>query len=386
MIDELKAEAGSDLVFFEVLAKSAQARFGLAYTPLAQGRLYQAMKTRQEGLNMPAFSDYAAWLRREPGEWNRLWPLALAGGGAFLRPAAQFEVARDLILEWSVMAPERTLRVLSLGCGPGFELVSLAVALEEAGLRAKNWQVDIYGLDLNPEAVEAAEKAVFTAADLDWLTESQRRKWFTPRAGGFVFKKNLAPARHPAAGNAYEPEEWPFKEFIGAFDLIFCRGLTWEAPPRFPRQLARILRQSLAPTGFIFTAPGEFLPDSSGDLHLEERSGVTYYRRGSGRVKLNRPHQSKKQKTGHRSGGRPAPEPEIFLPGPREVQLLGTAEEKLEAGRPEEARELVNEALICALDQNRPAVEAWALAARIEKALGRDESAEAAAEVLANFR
>ncbi len=377
---ELTPAASDDAAFFEPLAQSAQTLFGVAHTPAGRQKLLAAMRNRQARLGLATFAEYGALLRREPGEWANLWPRALAGGGAFFRPAAQFEVARELILEWSVMAPERTLRVLSLGCGPGFETTSLAVTLEEAGLRGKNWQVELHGLDLNPEAVAAAENALFTAADLDWLADGPRKKWFTPRAGAFHFKTHLAPPIHLAVANAYEPESWPCHHLAGAFDLIFCRELTFEAPPRAPRQLARILRQTLAPSGFIFTAPGEFLPDSSGDLHLEERGGVTYYRRGTAQVKVNRHHQTRKERSG-RTGSAPPPADIPDPLPPRESQLLAAAEDELAAGRPDAARALVGEALLGALDRGRPAPEAWALIARIETALGRPESARAAEEL-----
>jgi chemotaxis methyl-accepting protein methylase len=326
-----------------------------------------------------SIAEYGNLLRRDPDEWARLWPLALVAEGAFFRPAAQFEVARDLLSEWAIMAPERTLRVLSLGCGPGFETVSLAIALEETGLRAKNWQVEIYALDLNPEAVARAENAVFTAEDLEWLTEVQARKWFSPRSGGFHFKTDLAVPLHHEIGNAYEPDSWPFADLAGSFGLIFCRELSLEAPPAAARQLTRILRQVLAPSGFIFTAPGEFLPDSSGELILEERSGVTYYRRGVTRFKANRHHQPKKKRL-----ERDRPEQDSIPVRPplpvREQQLLAAAENELAAGRPEQARDLVGEVMLGALDRNLPAPEAWALIARIETALGRPDTARAAAE------
>ncbi|UQZ89041.1 hypothetical protein C4J81_07460 [Deltaproteobacteria bacterium Smac51] len=378
-----EAEKNADLIFFDPLAQKAQTLFGVAFTPSARLRLLKAMKARQTKLNIDSFSEYAALLRRDNEEWNRLWPVALAYEGSFFRPAAQFEVARELLAEWSIMAPERTLRVLSLGCGAGFETCSLAMMLEETGLRAKNWQVEIYGLDLNEEAVGQAGLAVFTEADLEWLTEAQRKKWFNPRGGGWCFKSALAPPVKLAAGNIYEPETWPWAELSGAFDLIFCRGVSWEAPPRAPRQLARILRQSLAPSGFIFTAPGEFLPDNSSDLHLEERSGVTYYRQGVNRIKVNRHHVSKKQKSGRGAAAGTRQDNMEGLPplDLRERTLMEEAGRKLAAGQPEKARALLIEVMTTQMDNGRSQPEAWEMIVKIEEALGRPDIVKATAEV-----
>ncbi|MDR3037728.1 MAG: hypothetical protein LBV21_00285 [Candidatus Adiutrix sp.] len=352
----------------EDLAARARALFGAAGSPRGRGRLLAAARERQARLALSSLAGYGAALRADPGEWGRLWPLALDSGGAFFRPAPQFEVAREILSEWAVGAPERTLRVLALGCGAGFETISLAVTLEEAGFRFKNWRVVIHGLDLNPEAVVRAEAGFFRADDLEWLTAAQRKKWFAARAGGFVFKDALAPPVHLAVGNAYEPEAWPWAGLT--FDLIFCRELTFEASPEAPGRLAEILLAALTPTGFLFTAPGEFLPDSSGELVLEERAGVTWYRRGLRRPKANPPHAPKRRKKD--------PPPEAAGRedlAPREKQLLDEGEALLAQGRPDEARDLANEMMRAALEQARPAWAAWAFVARLEAALGRRPAA-----------
>ncbi|MDR2946368.1 MAG: hypothetical protein LBV79_06455, partial [Candidatus Adiutrix sp.] len=150
-----------------------------------------------------------------------------------------------------------------------------------------------------------------------------------------------------------------------------------------PRELARVIRECLAPTGFVFTAPGEFLPDEAGELHLEERGGVTYYRRGLRKVKANPPHRSKKQRAGRDAVPRPETlaEADAALPR-RERDLLSAAADELAANRPEAALALVKEAMFNALDDNRPSPVAWAMAAEIEFALGRPETAEAINEAL----
>jgi chemotaxis methyl-accepting protein methylase len=358
---------------FAVLAAEARGRFGAAFTPRGQGRLLAAVRARQARLGLAHLAAYGDALRADPGEWNNLWPLALFDGGAFFQPAPQFEVAGAVLREWAVGAPERTLRVLSLGCG-AFETVSLAVLLEEAGFRHKNWQVEICGLDLNPEAAARAEAGFFSPEEAAGLTPGRRQKWFAVRAGGLVFKAALAPPVALAAGNAYEPETWPWA--ADSFDLIFCRGLTFEAPPEAPGRLAEIILSALTPAGFVFTAPGEFLPDVAGDFFLEERAGVTWYRRGSRRVKANRFHQPRRVKKEAEPAGPVLPDgPEVLPDGPEEAALL-EAERLLASGRPDEARELAGEVILAAMNQGRPARAAWAFMDRWRDSSGFKGPAE----------
>jgi chemotaxis protein methyltransferase CheR len=351
----------AEISAFSVLAAEARNRFGAAFTPWGSDRLLASARARQARLGLAGLAAYGEALRADSGEWSRLWPLALVDGGAFFKPAPQFEAAGAVLREWAVGAPERTLRVLSLGCG-AFETISLAVLLEEAGFRHKNWRVEICGLDLNPEAVAWAEAGFFRHEEVSGLTSGRRQKWFTPRAGGMVFKAALAPPVALASGNAYEPETWPWA--ADSFDLIFCRGLTFEAPPEAPGRLAEILLAALAPDGFVFTAPGEFLPDVSGDFLLEERAGVTWYRRGSRRVKANRFHQPRRAKKEAAPAG-PAREE-----GPEDEALL-EAERLLASGRPDEARALAGEVMLDFMGRGRPAWAAWAFMGRWSVALGR---------------
>jgi hypothetical protein len=181
------------------------------------------------------------------------------------------------------------------------------------------------------------------------------------------FKAALAPPIALASGNAYETETWPWA--AESFDLIFGRGLTFEAPPEAPGRLAEIILAALAPDGFVFTAPGEFLPDVSGDFLLEERVGVTWYRRGSRRVKANRFHQPRRAgKEAAPAGSAREAEPE------EEALLLVEAERLLASGRPDEARELAGEVMRAFMNRGSSAWAAWAFMGRWAAALGRRPS------------
>ena len=96
MIDFSQDDAGTD-PFFEPVLKTARMIYGQAGTPEARARLRAAVSMRQERLGLDSLSAYAAHLRREPEEWAAVWAAALPLYGAFLRPAAQFDLARDLL-------------------------------------------------------------------------------------------------------------------------------------------------------------------------------------------------------------------------------------------------------------------------------------------------
>ncbi len=362
---DIQAPGPEDTVLAEELISCAQTRFGLAWSPRVRRQLLEALDCQRQKSSL-SWAGYAAALASDDGLWARLWPQALAHEGSFLRPYTQFEVLEERLDRWAVMACQRRLRVLSAGCGPGFEPFSLAMALESCGLRAKNWEVDIYGVDINPQAISQAQTALFSSEDLDYLPEGARRKWFTARAGGFHFRLDLAPSFHWAQGNVYEPETWPWP--LEPFDLIFCRGLASDAPPDRLSLLAQLLAQLLSDSGFIFTAPGEFLPLEAKGLFLEECRGVPYYHRSAEKLKVKRRPR--------RKGGRA----ELDLENERALTpltirdkaLLEAAEADLQAGRLEKCRDFLDELMLSLMERGRSAPEAWALLARLEEALGRE--------------
>ncbi|MGL4207912.1 MAG: hypothetical protein ACRCTY_00845, partial [Candidatus Adiutrix sp.] len=102
----------NELIYIEPLLLKAQEVFGAAFTPNGLNRFYQALQTRQLKLAYSSISAYADFLQNNEEEFDQIWPLALnPKPHNFLVPAAQFEVASDLLLEWSCTAEERRLRV-----------------------------------------------------------------------------------------------------------------------------------------------------------------------------------------------------------------------------------------------------------------------------------
>ncbi len=375
------------------LIHTAQSLFSLAGTEQGKQALQEAALSRMNQLFMPTLADYIALLRQEATEWNKLVALSLKTEGNLSRPRAQFEVAAEVITEWSVFASERSLRVLSLGCGPGFETCSLAMMLDEVGLVAKNWQVEIFGLDVNSAAISKAEEMLFSADDLEFLSPEETRKWFFPRGGGFHFKTNLAPSINLAQANAFARDSWPLEFTETPFDLIFCRGLTCDTPPDGARKLAQILKESAAETAFLFLDPTEFLPGLSEVFTLEERRGVTYYRQGVRKMKTNKLHQTRRQKRETEQSSAFALQENQLQASPqasslerREEALLASAAESLSEGSLQKARDFAVEASLGALEYNRACPEAWQIIAEIERAMGRTELAQAISEAAESSR
>jgi chemotaxis methyl-accepting protein methylase len=357
----------------EELAILARARelFGHPENPASKKRFLDAIKKRCQTLDIPP-AKFLNLLEAQPDQqWPELW--SWWGRGAedgFFKYQAQLEALGRIILEWAPYAPRRQLKVLSVEAGAGYEAVSLVMLLLGLGLAAKGWEISVLGLDLCPSLVIQAKEANYPRDSLLPLPSDLVRRYFTPRAGGWHFKDQGR--RHLRFFNLNIHRLAHIPEDLSDCDFILARGLSFDIPDQETVLLFDRLKPFMAQECLILTAPGEFWPKSD-EFYLEERDGVTYYRRTQD--KLSAGPRSRK-KAGINARRRPRPQT-----GARGQSLRWAAEEKLAAG-PEEARLIVTELIHEEMDQGFLNPESVRLMEKVLSALERPNLAEAAARVL----
>ncbi|MDR1546206.1 MAG: hypothetical protein LBU12_05750 [Deltaproteobacteria bacterium] len=349
--------------------------FGRGGGPRSRRIMLAAAQRRREATGLSP-EGYLALLRNQPEEWRAIWDLCgPLPGDSFFRFPAQFEALTELVLERAATAPERSLRALVVGAGSGCEPCSLAMALAGTGLRALGWRLSLTVLEQSPELVRRAAAAVFAPDELRWLAPGLAKRWFGARGGGLRFKTELGPPMNVLLGNLVD--EASLTALDGRFDVIFCRGWTFECPDRHARRLARQVMRLLAEDGLLFLAPGELWALGPG-RRLEERAGVVYVRGEAPGGKRNVFHRPR------RRGGRQA-EPNFGAsdePTPRARSLTDRFWEVL-AAEPDEARDLALELLTDDQGEGRLNLANWKLMRQVELALGRQECAAALASFIA---
>jgi chemotaxis methyl-accepting protein methylase len=352
----------------EFLAE-AQALFGRPARPSSQARFLAAAGKRRQRLNL-SLAQYRNLLDKNPDEWLEIWNLwAQSQDEGFFRHSAQLDALGRIILEWAPFAPTRCLRILSLGAGAGYEARSLAMTMINVGLRAKGWELFIHGLELVPALVATAQAGCYSRESLLPLPLELTKRFFRPRAGGWRFRDQLANFRFEARNPLRLVE--PPADFSGA-DVIVARGLTWDTPDAEIPGLVSRVRPLFKEECVLLTAPGEFWPGLA-DFSLEEREGVTYYRRAASRG-------SPKAKPARRSPEARAPLAESQLE-PSIQSLRWAAEEKLQDD-PEAARELAVELIHEEALEGYLRAESLSLVAQAEEALGRPLAGATVREVM----
>jgi chemotaxis protein methyltransferase CheR len=196
----------------------------------------------------------------------------------FFRNADQFRALALNVLP-ARMAARTTgahqIRVLSAGCASGEEAYSLAIVLRE-NLPDPSWTVSVRAVDINPEVLEKARRARYSAWALRETQPELQRRWFSRESADFVLDRAVRDEVVFEERNLIEndPELWKPE----SYDIVFCRNVIMYLTPDNARSVVGRIARSLVPGGYLFLGHAETLRGLSQDFHLEHTHDTFYYR------------------------------------------------------------------------------------------------------------
>lgn len=137
----------------------------------------------------------------------------------FFREMPQLEIAIKLLHR--MLKSRQRLRILSLGCSGGEEPYTLSILLHENGIVFPGREVNITGIDIDPEVIKKARQAIYT--DNSFRNKDiPLSRYFIKEDRFYRLKevyKRLVDFRQ---GNILDRNT--FLEFINV-DMVFCRNV-----------------------------------------------------------------------------------------------------------------------------------------------------------------
>lgn len=219
---------------------------------------------RQRACGAADLTGYLRLVGRDPVERERLVKSLTIHVSQFFRNPATFDAVRKsvlpVILGSKRAAGRRTVRIWSAGCACGEEAYSLGILLAEEGWGEAGASVcTVYGTDIEPACLVAAQAGIYAAASLVNVPPRWRRRHFQPTGERFqvvpALRRQVFFRRH----NVLDPP--PFRRI----DLLFFRNvLIYMSEPLQRRVLAR-LREALNPGGFLVLGKVEGIPEAGGE-------------------------------------------------------------------------------------------------------------------------
>jgi chemotaxis methyl-accepting protein methylase len=183
-------------------------------------------------------------------DYESLLDRLLARDGAFFRYPGMFGALEMLVLPEIHMRKfwdsPRSLRMWSAGCGAGYEAYSLAMTVADVLQLSESWVVEILATDASRNAVQHAQRGVFSPAELESLPEGMREANFARIGGQYLVKPRIRNLVTFLTGGLVQTA------YMGRFDCIFCTDVLTLIQDDKRGALAERLFEMLEPGGYMF--------------------------------------------------------------------------------------------------------------------------------------
>lgn len=252
-------------------------RVGLAFDDTRRDTLAGLLERRAQARRVDVTTYLDELERPTPGgaELGALATELTVGETYFFRHADQLRAFSHVAFGRGQSTPDKApMRVLSAGCATGEEAYTLAILGCEQGV-PQGAPFDILGIDLNPRAIEHAERARYSPWSLRDTSDALRARYFRQVGGEhLLLRERLLPVRFQQ-GNLLETELLGYENF----DVILCRNVIMYFTREQAASAVRRFALALRPGGHLFLGHAENLRGLSHDFHLRHTHEAFYYER-----------------------------------------------------------------------------------------------------------
>ncbi|MDP1683626.1 chemotaxis protein CheB [Hydrogenophaga sp.] len=229
------------------------------YKKSTLGRRIERRMTQQ---GIEDIATYERFLKEHPPEVQTLFREMLINVTSFFRDTAVFEtLKRDVLPAMLAHRPEHeSFRVWVAGCATGEEAYSVAMLLRElADEQHKDWQVLIYGTDIDADAIAVARAGLYPPNIAQDVSPERLRRFFVKEEAGYRVRKEIREMVVFAVQSVIKDP--PFTRL----DLLTCRNVLIYLEPELQERLVPIFHYALRPAGVLCLSPSESI-GSHGEL------------------------------------------------------------------------------------------------------------------------
>ena len=231
-----------------------RSRTGHDFSFYKKNTLNRRIERRMSVLQLEKLSDYANYLENTPLEITTLFKELLIGVTSFFRDREAFEVLSSHVLAdvLAAKAKDATVRVWVAGCSTGEEVYSIAIILRECMDKLKkNFKVQIFGTDIDDDALDVARAGLYPASIAADLAPHRLKRFFVAEGGSFRIRKALREMAVFAIQDVLKDP--PFTKL----DLLSCRNLLIYLEAELQKKLLPLFHYSINPGGLLFLGSSE---------------------------------------------------------------------------------------------------------------------------------
>ncbi len=165
-------------------------------------------------LRINNYDEYYDFLRENPDELKELVKVLTINLSSFFRNPETFEYLKKEI--FPELKKRSKLIFWSAGCASGEEPYTLAILVNETGILSR---VDIYGTDIDDDALNRAKKGLYKENVLQYLDSEIKARYFKSRGDEFEIKELIKSSVIFLHHDLLQPAPFP------PCDLIICRNV-----------------------------------------------------------------------------------------------------------------------------------------------------------------
>lgn len=221
-------------------------RTGLDLTLYKQDQLQRRIVSMAETKRTTSLAEFWKLVSTDDGstQWF-LDKLAINVSELFRNPEKWAEMESTILPK--LLEKTSRLRCWSAGCSYGAEAHTLAAIIDHRFPGNHS----ITGSDIDRAALDQAQRGEFCEADIRYVPDAYREKYFDRTASGYtakpVLKKYLSFKRQDLLGESFD----------NGFDLIMCRNVVIYFTDPAKDSLYRKFYQALKPGGILFVGSTE---------------------------------------------------------------------------------------------------------------------------------
>ncbi|MGB2924650.1 MAG: CheR family methyltransferase [Limnothrix sp.] len=259
-------------------------------------RLSDQVEVQMEQLGLQNFADYYQLLVQaattQTDCWQKLITVLTNTESYFFRDPEQFELLRSEILPELIRrrSPHRKLTLWSAGCATGEEAYSLAILLTTLIPNIEQWQITVWGTDINGDALRVAERGQYDEWSFRSTAMPIPQKCFTHEIESRKVSCLVQRLTRFAQCNLLDATQLP--DSLDAVDLILCRNVFLYFDNQAIAKTLKLFSQVIAPNGYLMTGHSELHGHNSTYFKAQLRTKSRIYQ-----PNLESAYSSKRQST-----------------------------------------------------------------------------------------
>ena len=262
---------------FALIARRAQADFGLHLTEAKKDLVYSRLAKRLRHLGLADFRSYCRLVEAPDSADERMQMLSALTTNVthFFREEHHFQTLREKVLPPLIAAARsgRRLRLWSAGCSAGQEPYSLAFTILQLCPEAARHDIRILATDVDPAILARAREGVYDNDEMKSLPAEVRARHIVEAPGARLAVGEKARALI-SFGELNLMQDWPIR---GPFDVIFCRNVAIYFDKETQSRLWSRFADMLPDGGHLFIGHSERVAGPA--AQMLETVGVTTYRK-----------------------------------------------------------------------------------------------------------